>query len=68
MGAPCYANTRQQVMHSVVIEGLRPTFPPNCPAAYVDLALACMAASPTARPSFDQVGWGGVRASSTTQL
>jgi hypothetical protein len=34
---------------------MRPRFPPGVPTAYADLAAACMAADPSARPSMGAV-------------
>ncbi len=35
--------------------GARPAFPAGAPAAYVDLAAACWAAGPQARPAMGEV-------------
>jgi hypothetical protein len=36
-------------------QGLRPTFPPGCPASYVALAQQCWADDPSLRPTAPQV-------------
>lgn len=46
---------REAVIERVTTKGSRPRFPSTTPAAFVELAQACWAADPAARPNFTQI-------------
>lgn len=48
-----------EIIIRVTRDGLRPTFPPGCPAAFKDLAQACWSALPEDRPDMNQVRGDG---------
>ncbi|KAI8466929.1 MAG: hypothetical protein J3K34DRAFT_524170 [Monoraphidium minutum] len=51
-----YADVPRALLgHRVAVEGLRPRFPPFAPWPYAELAEACWAADPDARPPFERV-------------
>jgi serine/threonine protein kinase len=54
-GVHAYAGLSQGAIVDRVRRGMRPRFPPGVPTAYADLAAACMAADPSARPSMGAV-------------
>lgn len=58
MGARAYAAEgldARRIAAAVAGGALRPRFPPGAPAAYRDLAEACWAADPAARPGLGEV-------------
>ncbi|KIY94397.1 Mitogen-activated protein kinase kinase kinase 9 [Monoraphidium neglectum] len=46
---------REAVIERVSVKGARPRFPSTTPPAFAELAQACWAADPAARPSFTQI-------------
>ena len=56
MGEPAYQGiSKMQVMFGVVSEGLRPTFPPNTPPWYAQIATACWRKDPRRRYVLAQI-------------
>jgi hypothetical protein len=55
-GQRAYAGlNHNQIVERVIKRGARPAFPPGAPPAFIELATACWAAEPGARPGFDQI-------------
>jgi hypothetical protein len=49
------ASNPAKLIHAIVADGLRPTFPEGTPEWYSSLAARCWAAAPRARPSFRRI-------------